>query len=69
MIHLRLCKGLSYSGVVAATRLKPDVFIDDEETAEAAVATGYFRRMEDEKIVPPPVNPTGTITKSASRAK
>lgn len=50
--HLRLCKALSYTGVVSATKKQPDVYVDDKATAEAAVATGYFNlveRLEDEK--------------------
>ena len=41
--HLRLVKGLSYYGVVKATKQRPDVYVDDEATATAAVASGYFR--------------------------
>lgn len=41
--HLKLIKGLSYSGVVSATRKDPDVYVDDETIANAAVASGYFR--------------------------
>ena len=62
MYHLRLCKGLSYSGVVSATKQAPDVFVEDEKTALAAVNTGYFKLVEGGDIVPPPVIPTGTIT-------
>ena len=43
MYHLRLTKALSYSGIVTATRKHPDVYTEDEATANAAVATGYFR--------------------------
>lgn len=43
MYHLRLCKSLSYSGVVAATAKAPDIFIQDEAAANAAIATGYFK--------------------------
>lgn len=46
--HLRLCKSLSYKGVVSATKKQPDVFVEDKATAEAAVATGYFTLVEDE---------------------
>jgi len=42
MYHIRLCKALSYSGIVSATREKPDVFTDDKATAEQALASGYF---------------------------
>jgi hypothetical protein len=40
--HLKLQKGLSYCGVVSATKQKPDVFTEDGAVADAAVATGYF---------------------------
>jgi hypothetical protein len=63
MFHLRLCKGLSYSGVVTATKQKPDVFVEDETIAKAAIATGFFTLVEGSEIVPPPVTPTGTVTK------
>lgn len=41
--HLKLIRGLSYSGIVSATRQKPDVYVEDEAIAKAAVASGYFR--------------------------
>lgn len=63
MLHLRLCKALSYSGVVSATKAAPDVFVEDEATALAAVSTGYFKLVEGEAVTPPPAAPTGTITK------
>jgi len=44
--HLRLNKALSYTGAVSATRENPDVFTDDEATAVAAVASGYFDLIE-----------------------
>ena len=47
MYHIRLCKGLSYIGVVKATRKEPDVFVQDKATADAAVASGYFELLED----------------------
>ena len=46
MYHIRLCKGLSYCGVVSATRKEPDVFVEDKATADVAVASGYFRLMD-----------------------
>lgn len=51
MYHLRLCKALSYTGVVSATKEEPDVFTEDKATAEKAVASGYFALVdtEDEK--------------------
>ena len=47
MYHLRLYKGRSYCGVVSATKEKPDVFVEDKATADAAVATGYFKLIEE----------------------
>lgn len=42
MFHLRLIKGLSYFGIVSATKKNPDVYTDDKATADKAVASGYF---------------------------
>ncbi len=45
MYHLKLCRGLSYcnaSGTIKATRQKPDIYIKDKATADAAVASGFF---------------------------
>ena len=42
MYHLKLIKALSYTGAVTATAKKPNVFVEDEATANAAVASGYF---------------------------
>lgn len=56
MFHLRLCKGLSYMGIVRATKTEPDVYIPEEEKAKAKalVASGYFEMVtsEAEKIQP-----------------
>jgi len=41
MVRIKLVKGLSYSGIVTATKKNPFV-TTDEETAKEAVATGYF---------------------------
>lgn len=53
MYHLRLIKSLSYTGVVEATSKNPDVFTEDKATADAAVATGYFKLMEDNGAAAP----------------
>ena len=45
--HLRLCKALSYKGIVSATKKQPDVFVEDKATADEAVATGYFTLITD----------------------
>lgn len=47
MYHLKLIKALSYSGIVEATKQKPDVFVDDKAVADKAVATGYFKLVEE----------------------
>lgn len=47
MYHLKLVKGLSYTGVVEATKQHPDVFVEDKATADAAVASGYFAIVKD----------------------
>lgn len=46
MYHLKLIKSLSYTGIVTATKKNPDVFVEDKATADAAVATGYFKFVE-----------------------
>ena len=35
MFHLRLCRGLSYLGIVRATKAEPDVYVQEEEKANA----------------------------------
>ena len=47
MYHLRLTKGLSYHGVVSATKKSPDVYTDDEAVYAAAIASGYFEEAGD----------------------
>lgn len=55
--HLRLTKALSYCGVVKATRKNPNLFVEDKATADAAVATGYFKLVEAEEPGQPPKEP------------
>lgn len=52
MYHLKLVKALSYYGVVKATKQNPDVYTEDKATADAAVASGYFK-LVDEAQEPP----------------
>lgn len=52
--HLKLVKALSYYGPVKATKEHPDVFVEDEAIARAAVASGYFRMVTGE---PEPMEP------------
>ena len=52
MYHLELIKALSYTGVVSATKEKPDVYTDDEATAKEAVASGYFELVEEPSGTP-----------------
>nr|UWI04086.1 MAG: Thymopoietin protein [Bacteriophage sp.] len=52
MYHLRLLKALSYTGIVSATKTHPDVFVEDKATADAAVATGYFKLLESGEEIP-----------------
>lgn len=47
MYHLKLIKGRSYNGNLSATRQRPDVYTDDEAAALAAVASGFFRLVEE----------------------
>lgn len=53
MFHLKLIKGLSYTGVVEATKKKPDVFTEDKAIADKAVASGYFKLVGEENPVQP----------------
>lgn len=48
MYHLKLTKALSYSGIVEATKQKPDVFVEDKAIADKAVATGYFTLVDED---------------------
>ena len=48
MFHLRLCKGLSYLGIVRATKAEPDVYVQEEEKANSLVASGYFEMVTSE---------------------
>lgn len=52
MYHLKLIKALSYYGVVKATKKNSDVYTEDKATADAAVASGYFK-LVDEAQEPP----------------
>ncbi len=61
MYHLKLIKALSYTGAVTATAKKPNVFVEDEATANAAVASGYFELVGNTSEIaepdPVPVEP------------
>lgn len=48
MFHLKLIKGLSYSGDISATKKKPDAYTEDEAIAKKAVASGYFALADSE---------------------
>ena len=52
MYHLKLIKALSYTGIVTATNKTPDVFVEDKAIADKAVATGYFKLVEDVEETP-----------------
>lgn len=57
MYHLKLIKGLSYyGGGIKATKKTPDVYVEDEASANAALASGYFKlvSVSEEQEVPPP---------------
>lgn len=60
--HLRLSKGLSYHGVVSATKQRPDVYTDSKAVADRAVASGYFRLIQHgETPKPEPAAQTATL--------
>lgn len=50
MYHLRLVKGLSYSGAVSATKDHPDVFVEDEKKYQRAMKSGYFEEIADAPV-------------------
>ena len=52
MYHLKLMKALSFTCIVTATKKNPDVFLEDKATADAAVATGYFKLIEEAEEPP-----------------
>lgn len=54
MYHIRLIKGMSYSGAVTATRRHPDVFTENEAEYTSAMKSGYFEDLTgaDEKGEP-----------------
>lgn len=46
MKHLKLKRGLSYAGYgVTASKASPDVLVEDESTAAALLASGYFKEV------------------------
>ena len=45
MHKLRLTKGLSYNGVVQATREQPEVLICEENIYQSVMASGYFEEV------------------------
>lgn len=59
MYHIRLIKGMSYSGAVTATRRHPDVFTENEAEYTSAMKSGYFEDLTgvDEKAGPGKENP------------
>lgn len=61
MYHLKLCKGLSYhsmDGKIKATRQQPDAYTEDKATADAAVASGFFKLVGE---VETPLLPSGEV--------
>lgn len=48
MYKLKLIKGLSYDGVVSATRHDPFVLVDDKATADNLVWGGFFELISAE---------------------
>lgn len=65
MFHIRLIKARSYSGVVSATREKPDVYLNDEATAIAAVATGYFELVKSGGVLESAITLTDDVPPGA----
>lgn len=69
MYALKLIKGLSYSGVVKASQKHPYVQTEDEATANAAVATGYFELVGGLPEPEPPPDDVPDYTALASMTK
>ncbi len=46
MTKVKLIKGLSYKGIISATKQKPFVEVDDKNVKEV-LATGYFEVVEE----------------------
>jgi len=61
--HLKLKKALSYCGIVTATKKQPDVFVEDEETANQILNTGYFELVEKKEEKQQENTNTSPITK------
>lgn len=47
MYKIKLIKSLSYTGIVSATKQNPIVCVEDEATAQKAVASGYFELISE----------------------
>lgn len=62
MIKLKLKKGLSYCGVVSATKERPYVDVENEAAAKLAVASGYFEVVSS-GVNAPNSEPAGAVTK------
>lgn len=59
MYRIKLTKGLSYTGIVSATKEHPIVCVEDEAVAEQAIASGYFEPIgEAEAPEPAPATPS-----------
>ena len=50
MVKLKLCKGLSYSGIVKATIDEPFINVDDT-IVDAVIQTGYFSVVKEPEEV------------------
>lgn len=64
MYHLRLCKALSYTGIVSATKEKPDVFVEDKAIADKAIASGYFELVETKTQIEPDTPANASIDRN-----
>ena len=53
--HLKFVKAASYygcGGKVQATRQKPDLILEDKAVVDKALATGYFKLLEETEVPP-----------------
>lgn len=50
MYHIRLNKGMSYSGAVNASQAHPDVYTENEEAYLSAMESGYFTDLTADSV-------------------
>ena len=64
MFKVKLIKGLSYTGVVHATKEAPYVDVEAKATSDALVASGYFELVGENKATEKGAKKAKASTKS-----